>query len=525
MSRFLSLHPLVIPVLAFMAGIGLAEGMDALFLPIQWPLVLLAAGLFCALFSRLRWHGAAWVCLLLLMMLLGCCRMELKKQEINRLPVGSRHECSAVVFSVPRVSERTVTAELLLTDGSHAHQLVHAVFVGDTMARNLTEGNGLCLSAVMQPAFLPSAADGTAPSSVYPYVLRSKDIHLVTFLYPGQWQRAAVDFDSFQPAERLRYHLLCLRRHLLRELRQSGLHADAYDLGAAMMLGVRQQVSAPVRRQYADAGVSHLLALSGMHLSVIYLLVTLLFGRYRRSMVAEVLVVAVMWFYAMLTGLGPSVLRAVMLVSVSAVIRLAGRRPVTLNSLSFVALIQLLWQPLSLFDVSFQLSYLAVASILIAYPPLYGMLSDRFVCLRQLNMDAPSSPLHHRLLRLLVGMVLLSTVAQIGVAPLSIHYFASFPLFFVVSNLVMVSLAIVMLYALFLILLFSVCPMAAILQTVPVWVFLQLQAFQSAFLTWFAPLGGIGRLHLSVAQTWLCYLLLALTAALFCRLFPKKHTF
>ena len=352
MSRFLSLHPLVIPVLAFMAGIGLAEGMDALFLPIQWPLVLLAAGLFCALFSRLRWHGAAWVCLLLLMMLLGCCRMELKKQEINRLPVGSRHECSAVVFSVPRVSERTVTAELLLTDGSHAHQLVHAVFVGDTMARNLTEGNGLCLSAVMQPAFLPSAADGTAPSSVYPYVLRSKDIHLVTFLYPGQWQRAAVDFDSFQPAERLRYHLLCLRRHLLRELRQSGLHADAYDLGAAMMLGVRQQVSAPVRRQYADAGVSHLLALSGMHLSVIYLLVTLLFGRYRRSMVAEVLVVAVMWFYAMLTGLGPSVLRAVMLVSVSAIIRLAGRRPVTLNSLSFVALIQLLWHPLSLFDVS-----------------------------------------------------------------------------------------------------------------------------------------------------------------------------
>jgi competence protein ComEC len=113
------------------------------------------------------------------------------------------------------------------------------------------------------------------------------------------------------------------------------------------------------------------------------------------------------------------------------------RKAVTLNTLAFTACVLLMIQPMSLFDVGFQLSYVSVASILIFYQPLYSIFC---------NTSTQNQTGAVRFGRALWGTLAVSLAAQIGVAPLIAHYFGRFPVYFLFTNLAVVMLAPLIIY-------------------------------------------------------------------------------
>lgn len=212
------------------------------------------------------------------------------------------------------------------------------------------------------------------------------------------------------------------------------IEGDEYAVVSAMTLGERRNVSWDLREKYSISGAAHVFALSGMHLGIIYVLLTLLFplhlfityGQWRIALgwlVALIQVIA-LWAYVMLVGAHPSVVRAAVMLTVYTITRRMSRKPEGLSVLVFtLALLLVLW-PEWLFDVGFQMSFMAVGSIMLLYPSLNNLLS-RVLPRRWYNVIP----------RLLIQTMLLSTCAQIGVAPLIALYFHRFSTYFLLTNL------------------------------------------------------------------------------------------
>ena len=134
---------------------------------------------------------------------------------------------------------------------------------------------------------------------------------------------------------------------------------------SAITLGIRPPE--PVRQTFRDAGVAHILVVSGMHVGFLFLLISLLYKIHRHWWVILAGTLT-LWSYALLVGLTPSVLRATIMFTIMLLMRLTGGGYSSLNALFIAATILLIADPMILFNLSFQLSFLAVLSILLFYP-------------------------------------------------------------------------------------------------------------------------------------------------------------
>ena len=221
----------------------------------------------------------------------------------------------------------------------------------------------------------------------------------------------------------------------LRHLLHKYLAPQTVGLGEALLLGYRHDVDASTLQAYSDTGVIHLIAVSGMHLGLVYLVLLYLFSwipaKHRKPTIESVLVVVGIWLFALLTGAGASVLRAAVMLSFLQLGRMLKRPAHAFNQLWLSAWILLVWNPTLLWDVGFQLSYAAVAGILWVYP-----------WMRRPMLDWPTYG------RYLGELVAVSISAQVFTTPLSLMHFHQFPNYFLIANLLTVSLASVILIAL-----------------------------------------------------------------------------
>ena len=188
------------------------------------------------------------------------------------------------------------------------------------------------------------------------------------------------------------------------------LRADSGDIAKAMALGVRNGVSRELRDSYAAGGASHLLAVSGLHVGIVAVLINILLfcmpivrhGHIIKNAVA----ITAIWSYAMVTGLSPSVLRSAMMFSGGQLALASSRRSASVNILLATATVMLLLNPGYLFDISFQMSFAAVAVIFMFFRPLYGLVRTRF-----------------KLLNILWGAFIIGMVSSLATAPLASYYF------------------------------------------------------------------------------------------------------
>jgi competence protein ComEC len=224
-----------------------------------------------------------------------------------------------------------------------------------------------------------------------------------------------------------------MRLHLLRKFQNAGINGPEYALVSALVLGETNQLTAETKADFSVSGISHILSVSGLHVAVVYAVLAFLLSFLnpfeKWCVPKQVLIVLLLFFYAFLTGLSPSVLRSAFMFSLLALGKCFHRKSQTLNTVLFSAFVLLLFNPSFFFDLGFQLSYLAVFFIVVVHPRLVALW-------------LPSN----KAAKYLWEMLCLSLVAQLGTSPLTVHAFHTFPNYFLINNLVAVPYSSLLIY-------------------------------------------------------------------------------
>lgn len=259
----------------------------------------------------------------------------------------------------------------------------------------------------------------------------------------------------------------------------------------ALLLGYKDDLDPELAQTFTKTGTLHILAVSGLHAGMVFLILNFLSAFLKRmpkgKYIQTALILCGLWFYACMTGLSSSVIRACVMFSIISAGKLFDRKQNILNTLFGSAFLMLLADPDYLFDPGFQLSYAAVAGIVLFFPIFSAPYADA-----------------HRALRFILDTSAVTLAAQILTFPLTLYYFGQFPSYFLVSNLVVVPV-----FSLLLILLVALFPLALIPSLAYALGALihHLIRFCSDFLRWtdawpFALLTG---LYLSLAAAILIY--------------------
>jgi competence protein ComEC len=214
-----------------------------------------------------------------------------------------------------------------------------------------------------------------------------------------------------------------LRNYCISKLEKTSIAQEELAIIQALVLGQKRALDKQQYEAYAAAGAIHILAVSGLHVGILYAILFLLFSPIttlkKGDILRSILIVISLWGYAVLTGLSPSVSRAVTMFSFFAIAQSLHRKTSTINTLGLSFVTLLLYNPLFLFHVGFQLSYIAVLSIISIQPKLSSYYKPR-----------------KKLVAFVWNTATVTLAAQIGLAPLSIYYFHQFPGLFFMTNLV-----------------------------------------------------------------------------------------
>lgn len=250
-----------------------------------------------------------------------------------------------------------------------------------------------------------------------------------------------------QQKKSLKYSALIFRDKLIHILQTNGITGETLDVISSIALGARDELDKDTLQHFSNAGVIHVLSVSGLHVAIIFVVLDWMLRFIKRRekglMLHTLLMLSTLWAYALISGMSPSVLRATAMFSFIVIGKNLQRSPNIYNSLAASAFILLLVQPQLIYDVGFQLSYFAVASIVWLYPVLYRQLyfSNYFI-------DKGWACL------------VVSVAAQIGTLPLTLYYFHQFPVYFWLANWAVIITSTLLLYLAFL--LFIVAPLLPI---------------------------------------------------------------
>ena len=232
--------------------------------------------------------------------------------------------------------------------------------------------------------------------------------------------------SSYTTPLTLRDYATRIQSRCISILYECGLSNDNASILVALLWGYRDDISDTTRDYFSAAGMSHILAVSGLHTGIIafilwFLLYPLRYTRWRK--LQHILTILLLWMYAFITGLSPSVIRACLMATFIGVAHLIDRRNTSLNALCGSAVLTLLISPIQLFDVGFQLSYTAVAGIL--------LLAPHCDISRYIKTEG-------NLLRYATATIAVSVAAQIATLPLAAYYFHYIPLWGLLSNILFV---------------------------------------------------------------------------------------
>ena len=233
-----------------------------------------------------------------------------------------------------------------------------------------------------------------------------------------------------------------IRQNLLGIYKQNNISGNEFAVLSALTLGYKNELTPELKESFSASGAMHVLAVSGLHVGIIYIILCKLlfflqkrkYGQYLQSLI----IIAILFFYALLTGLSDSVLRATIMFTFITAGKMFKRQLSVYNSIAASAFILLLTNPYSVMNVGFQLSYAAVISIVFFQPKIYALL--------QIEKRIPDY---------IWQLISVSIAAQIGTFPITIYYFDQFPLYFIITNIVIIPVVTLIIYSAFFLFIFS----------------------------------------------------------------------
>ncbi len=361
---------------------------------------------------------------------------------------------------------------------------------------NLQYGDVLMVPAkfsLVEPPFNPSEFDvqaWQAKQNIYHHSFLPQNEILILGRNKGNF--------LIRYALRLRQKQIDIYRRLLKK-------DEVFAVASTLILGYRADLSVETLRAYSKTGTIHALSVSGMHVGIIYMVLDWMLtfmDRNKNTRIFKVILILILiWFYSLLTGFCPAVLRSAIMLSVFILGKSFRKNINSYNVMAFSAFILLYTNPFILWDVGFQLSFLSVFGLVYVQPKI-----SRLMFFKNKWADK------------LWGLVSLSTAAQLVTFPLSIYYFHQFPVCFLLGNLFILLPATLILYLGLVILLFRIWILAPAFE----W----LITFTNSGLNWIAelPLSSIAMIWIS--KTELCLLSLVLLFLLLaCAQHNKKLLF
>lgn len=399
----------------------------------SWPywvaiwllLVIVCGGVFW--FSRWRWRWLFGVMAGMAFFLWGGISVLHQRETVQYDWDGEPAIYKGIVESVPEVRGKTFRAEVRvdvqrLSNGNwkRIDRNILLSWMPDSLSKPLACGDSVCFYAKVS---YPFSEKELTRFDYGDYLLR-KSISGTALAYAGNW-RCTGKPRSLSVSQLAK---VC-QQQVVDVYRSWGLDQDVQAVVSALTIGEKTDLTPELKAMYSAAGVSHVLALSGLHVGILscillWLFYPLTYLKHGRK-ILPFLVVCLLWFFAFISGLSSSVVRAVVMYSLYTLASFCSEERFSgMHSLVLAAFLMLIYNPFFLFDISFQLSFTAVFSILAFYP-----LFSRWLCIKNC------------VLRYVWNTLSLSISAQLGTLPFILYYFGSFPTYFLLANLVVVILA------------------------------------------------------------------------------------
>lgn len=399
----------------------------------SWPywvaiwllLVIVCGGVFW--FSRWRWRWLFGVMAGMAFFLWGGISVLHQRETVQYDWDGEPAIYKGIVESVPEVRGKTFRAEVRvdvqrLSNGNwkRIDRNILLSWMPDSLSKPLACGDSVCFYAKVS---YPFSEKELTRFDYGDYLLR-KSISGTALAYAGNW-RCTGKPRSLSVSQLAK---VC-QQQVVDVYRSWGLDQDVQAVVSALTIGEKTDLTPELKAMYSAAGVSHVLALSGLHVGILscillWLFYPLTYLKHGRK-ILPFLVVCLLWFFAFISGLSSSVVRAVVMYSLYTLASFCSEERFSgMHSLVLAAFLMLIYNPFFLFDISFQLSFTAVFSILVFYP-----LFSRWLCIKNC------------VLRYVWNTLSLSISAQLGTLPFILYYFGSFPTYFLLANLVVVILA------------------------------------------------------------------------------------
>lgn len=324
------------------------------------------------------------------------------------------------VKSEPQQTNDILRFEVAVTNGylgktpeKCSGNLLIALKVDSLSPIHLNYGDELLILAnylPVEPPYNPAEFD-------FKQWLATKNIYHQTFI--RQDEMVKLGEDKGNPI--IKYALEVRQRQV--EIYRKLIHDDeAFAVASTLILGYRADLSKETLAAYSKTGTIHALSVSGMHVGIIYIMLNFVLSFLDKKSAGRIfkvlLICSLIWYYSLLTGFSPSVLRSAVMLTAFILAKQLKRSSNSYNIVAFTAFGLLAYNPFLIWDVGFQLSFLAVFGLIYYQPKIYNWLYFK-----------------NKWIDKLWGTVAMSLAAQLATLPLSIYYFHQFPVYFIISNL------------------------------------------------------------------------------------------
>lgn len=248
------------------------------------------------------------------------------------------------------------------------------------------------------------------------------DISLNSFLYRNYTNICCVadSIEVLSHSGTLMWKFHAIREKIVDLIVNSGVNDNSVALLSAMLVGDTSMISDDTRGAMSKAGLAHILAISGLHVAIIAGILSLLLAPLSwmgAENVRRILTILLLWLYAAITGMSPSIVRAVIMITVVLIGRMTGRGGNTVNSLCLAAILIIIFDPRAIYAPGFQLTMIAVASISL------------------ISKIIPAFDLKSWWRHAIISWAIITVGATIGTSLVAIYYFHSFPTYFFIANI------------------------------------------------------------------------------------------
>lgn len=427
----------------------------------QWPLkilwslfavsaIVLFASFFLSNYQRFKWPIINGIAITAIFISLGCLLTwykdirhdpdwyghnyktgELVKAVLQESPVEKTNSLKAVATISALRERKNLTAE------EEGKAILY--FKKDSVLLPLDYGSEIIFSAPLQE--IKNA--GNPGGFDYKRYSLFQDITHQAYLKKG-------DFIILSEKKQTVFNnvLFSMRKKVLFILRKNIPGEKESGLAEALLIGYKDDLDKDLVQSYTNTGVVHIIAISGLHLGLIYWLFIQLLKPLRKRKISKwlnpVIIISGLWLFSLLAGGQPSVLRSAVMFTCIVLADSLSRKPSIFNTLAFSALLLLCINPYWLWDVGFQLSYVAVLSIVIFMKPIYDLFYIK-----------------NKILDFIWKLNAVSIAAQVLTTPFSIYHFHQFPDFFLLTNFIAVPLSSVIVIGEILLCVFSFIPFLA----------------------------------------------------------------